>query len=40
MIWKGKTIEVLIQEKITDENSKEELLTAVQKRREEQSELL
>ena len=37
--WRGKTIEVLIEEKITNESNKQELLTAVRKRREEQSEL-
>ena len=36
-IWKSKTIEVLIEEKITNESSKQELLEAVQKRREEQN---
>ena len=34
-IWKGKTIEVLIEEKIKNESSKQELLEAVQKRRKE-----
>ena len=38
-IWKGKTIEVFIEEKITNESSKQELLTAVRKKREEQSKL-
>ena len=34
-IWQGKTIEVLIEEKIKDEDSKQKLLEAVQKRRKE-----
>ena len=34
-IWQGKTIEILIEEKIKDEDSKQKLLEAVQKRRKE-----